>query len=124
MVVTVQKKTMAKPCARRRVAFPPLLKNRPLDFVAFATVVVINWVSLQAVQQGKLGEGVEIEVHELASEDSGELHEAPEGDAKDWRSVTWIRGKEYSWVHKAVKKKKTVMHLAAAKLLEELLPGK
>lgn len=75
------------------------------------------------MQQGKLGEGVEIEVHELTPEDPGESYEPSEGGMKDWRSRTWIRGKEYSWLHRAVKKKKTVMHLAAAKLLEELLPG-
>lgn len=74
------------------------------------------------VQQGKLGDGVEIQVHELSnseSEDAGAASDA----MKKWRSSTWVRGKEYSWFHTAVKKK-TVMHEAAAKLLEELVPGR
>eukprot|EP00752_Nemacystus_decipiens_P010116 g9017.t1 len=70
------------------------------------------------VQKGKLGDGVEIEVHEFSDSD-------PEGasvasDDRKWRSSTWVRGKEYSWIHTA--KKKAAVHEAAAKLLEELVP--
>lgn len=65
------------------------------------------------MQQGKLGDGVEIQLHELS--DAG-------GNRMKWRSSTWVRGKEYSWTHTAAKKR-TAMHKAAAKLLEELVPG-
>ena len=71
------------------------------------------------MQQGKLGDGVEVNVHELSnSEEAG----SSAGGMRKWRSSTWVRGKEYTWVHTAPKKQ-TVRHEAAAKLLEELLPG-
>lgn len=73
------------------------------------------------VQQGKLGDGVEIQVHELSDSDS-EAGASSDG-IKKWRSSTWVRGTEYSWIHTAVKKK-AVVHEAAAKLLEELVPGR
>ncbi len=73
----------------------------------------------QAVQQGKLGKGVEIHVHEL----SNSVEAGPSaGGMRKWRSSTWVRGREYSWVHTAAKKQ-AVVHDAAARLLEELLPG-
>lgn len=74
------------------------------------------------VQQGKLGDGVEIQVHEL-SESDPEDADASSGGMKKWRSSTWVRGTEYSWIHTAVKKK-AVMHEAAAKLLELFVPGR
>lgn len=76
----------------------------------------------QVVQQGKLGDGVEIQVLELSDSDSDDAG-APSGAMKKWRSSTWVRGTEYSWIHTAVKKK-TVLHEAAAKLLELLVPGR
>ncbi|CAM9959092.1 unnamed protein product [Ectocarpus fasciculatus] len=70
-----------------------------------------------AVQQGRLGDGVEIEVHDLSDDDS-----ESSGRKKKWKSITWVRGKEYTYQFLHVGKRKTVMHLAAEKLLEELLP--
>eukprot|EP00903_Cladosiphon_okamuranus_P010318 g9763.t2 len=65
------------------------------------------------VQQGKLGDGVEVQIDELSDADSHGI--------KMWRSSTWVRGTEYSWTHTAAKKK-AVFHEAAAKLLEILVP--
>lgn len=70
------------------------------------------------MQQGRLGDGVEIEVHDLSDEDS-----ETSGSKKKWKSITWVRGKEYTYQFLHVGKRKNVMHLAAEKLLEELLPG-
>lgn len=67
------------------------------------------------VQQGKLGDGVEVQIDELSDADSDGM--------KMWRSSTWVRGTEYSWIHTAAKKK-AVFHEAAAKLLEILVPGR
>ncbi|CAM9636289.1 unnamed protein product [Pylaiella littoralis] len=76
------------------------------------------------VQQGELGEDVEIQMHELSKEDaerSGGSHGPPVRGVKKWRSSTWVRGKEYSWLHTAAKER-AAFHEAAAKLLEELVP--
>lgn len=66
--------------------------------------------------QGKLGENVELEIHEVPNS-----KERTDG-LKHWRSSTTVRGHEYTWKHAAARKK-TAMHEAAAMLLEELLPG-
>lgn len=80
---------------------------------------------LQVVQQGKLGDGVEIHMHYLSDQDAamaGGSHDPSVGVMKKWRSSTWVRGKEYTWLHTAAKEK-AALHEAAAKLLEELVPG-
>lgn len=77
---------------------------------------------IQAVQQGKLGEGVELQLHEFPLPE--ERESSAEGDeTTQWRSSTTVRGREYTWIHTAPKKK-MAKHEAAAMLLEELLPGK
>ena len=76
---------------------------------------------VQAVQQGKLGEGVELQVHRFPVPEEGES--AEEDETTQWRSSTTVRGREYTWIH-TTPKKKVAKHEAAAMLLEELLPGK
>lgn len=81
----------------------------------------------KVVQQGKLGEGVEIQIQYLSTgkedvEKSGGSHDSPVRGMKNWRSSTWVRGKEYTWLHTAAKEK-AALHEAAARLLEELVPG-
>lgn len=77
------------------------------------------------VQQGKLGEGVEIQIQCLSekdAEEAGESHVPSGRGMKEWRSSTWVRGREYTWVHTAAREK-AALHEAAARLLEELVPG-
>lgn len=59
-----------------------------------------------------------------------QIHSYPDSDEeltfgakpRQWKSRLFYEGKEYSWVHNTPKKK-TAMHQASAKLLQELLPG-
>lgn len=67
------------------------------------------------MQQGKLGDRDEVKIEIRCVSSAGRM--------KEWRSSTWVRGEEYTWLHTATKEK-TAFHEAAAKLLEELVPGK